>query len=901
MNARDELFAAVYPIVVRQIEAGARPTPQTVSEFVTSLGAPLSLMNPHLQISDDDYLAVARRIETLIDIELESAVVIEKGYEAWLDERRASIEPYYWDRYRALLGQRGLPPSVCAEIGSGTDRVLDLLRDPTAAGSWDRRGLVVGNVQSGKTAHYTGLVCKAADAGFKVIIIIAGIHNNLRNQTQKRIDEGFIGEHRVRELTSVRRESIGVGKISSERRPIGFTSSNQDFTKATADAMGARLSAFNEPAVFVIKKNPTTLRNLIAWLKPTDGSGITEPLLLIDDEADNASINVAYSKNDISTINDLIRRLLRMFDKSAYVGYTATPFANIFIDPTSDDEMVADDLFPRSFIVSLDAPTNYVGAKRIFLDTPTEFLEWIKDSEDLLPVRHKKDHPVVQLPNSLVDAVRAFVLTRAIRIGRGDGREHSSMLINASRFVGVQQDLKTLVLRRLEDMKDAVRMNHALSSIVALADPEIGELKRVFDDQFSDADVVWPDVLAQLWEAAAPIRVVSVNSQSSDHLNYDEYSNGLHVIAVGGLALSRGLTLEGLSTTYFLRNSQMYDTLLQMGRWFGYRPGYEDLCRIWMTETVAGWYAHVAESVEELREELRKMASEGRSPEDFGLKVRSHPAALIVTARNKMGAGETRTLRIGLAERNIQTRALNADHRTGNIAAARRLLKALTHDGADWSAGIPVKGGTWFQDVPLALVHTFLEEFSNSSYSILTDPDAVLAYIDERPEEMEFWDLFVAHLVDSERGYISEALGKRMTLRQRTVDIRDNVIEFRKSNFVDPADERVGLTPEQIALAEEAFRQRNQPGGSGYNYSALTYRQQRKSPQLGLHLMKLTDDADRDDDDNPAVILEPWLAWNISFPDTEHENLTTTYVVNAIWHREYLDAEDADQEDDDED
>ena len=896
MNARDELFATVYPLVMRQIEQGSKPTPEFLRESVAAFAQPLMMMNPELQIGEEDSIAVARRVETLIDIDLGEAVVIEKGYEAWLDNRRASIDPYYWDRYRTTLGHVGFPPAVVAEIGAGTDRVLDLLRDPTVSASWDRRGLVMGNVQSGKTAHYTGLVCKAADAGFKVIIIIAGIHNNLRNQTQKRIDEGFIGEHRVRELNSVRRERIGVGRIAWDRRPVGFTSSNQDFTKATADAMGVPFSALSEPAVFVIKKNPTTLRNLIAWLQPTSGETIGEPLLLIDDEADNASINVAYSKNDVSTINDLLRQLLKMFSKSAYVGYTATPFANIFIDPTSEGDMVADDLFPRSFIVSLDAPTNYLGARRVFLEEPEDFLRWIEDSEDLLPVRHKKNHPIVQLPESLVDAIRAFVLTRAIRITRGDAHKHSSMLVNASRFVAVQNDLRTLVLRRLEEIKDTSRINHALSASAALKDPEIAELKRVFDAQFATVDIVWTEVLAQLWEAAAPIRVVAVNSQSSDHLTYDEDANGLHVIAVGGLALSRGLTLEGLSTTYFLRNSQMYDTLLQMGRWFGYRPGYEDLCRIWMTEEVAGWYAHVADSVEELREELRKMAAEGRSPEDFGLKVRSHPAALIVTARNKMGAGEKRVVRIGLAERNIQTRALGAADREWNIGVARSLLDSLDAGGHGWSTGIQVPGGTWIQDVPLEAVRTFLRGFRNSSYSMLTETDAVLAYLNGRPEEMQYWDLFVAHLAESGKGGEFDELGPKLNVRLRTVDSRNGVVEFRKSNFLDPNDEKVGLSEEQIERAEESFRDHNQPGRTGkFNYSALTYRQQRARPQLGIHLLKV--DTVPEDPESP----QPWLAWNMSFPVTQRVNETTTYVVNAIWLEEYIVADAAGEGDNDDD
>lgn len=894
MNARDELFDMAYPVVLRRVEEGEEPTPESLQRIVEALGTVIPQVKPGLEITPDDVTAVVKRVETLVDIQIDHDIIVKKDHEPWLHARRMDIDPFYWNRYRAWLQRGGLPPAVIAEMGAGTDRVLDLLADPREELPWDRRGLVMGNVQSGKTAHYTGLVCKAADAGFRVIIIIAGIHNNLRNQTQGRIDEGFIGEHRVREGASVRRERLGVGRIDAHRRPVGLTSSTHDFTKAIADAMGFSFDALNEPAVFVIKKNPTTLKNLLAWLKPPGDKQLPFPLLLIDDEADNASINVAYSRDEVSTINKLIRNLLDTFSHSAYVGYTATPFANIFIDPATPDDMVSEDLFPRSFIVSLDAPSNYFGATRVFLEDSSSFLRWIEDAEDLLPSKHKKDHPVNQLPESLVDAVRAFVLTRAIRIIRGDGAEHSSMLVNASRFVSVQGAIGQQVTQHLQAVQDAALLNHALAEAQALMDPEIAGMKRVFLSEFADAGPGWSDVLAQLWAAAAPIRVAVINGSSADRLQYDQHPQGLHVIAVGGLALSRGLTLEGLSTTYFLRNSQMYDTLLQMGRWFGYRPRYEDLCRIWMPEEVAGWYAHIAESVEELREELRKMAADGGSPADFGLKVRSHPATLIVTARNKMGAAETRTVRIGLALRNVQTGALSLGSRDANISSGRELVQLMLGNGGRTEA---VAGGLLIRDVPLEGVRTFLGGFKNNVYSMLTDPAAILAYLDGRSHEVALWDLFIAQRVKEDDGGVSDALGLSLNLRSRTVDLRRGRVQFRRANFLDPNDEKVGLSAQQIAVAEEEFRNEHQPRDGKFNYSALAYRMKRERPQLGLHLLNLRSGAEP-----PDKLPTPWLAWNISFPGTNEPNETTEYVVNPIWLDEFIgdggDVEGSDDEDD---
>ncbi len=560
---------------------------------------------PGLAVEEIEY--VARQIEERMDIVIGLPdVLISKDWEPWLNAVKAEIDPFYWDRYRDYLIQQGLPPFVLASLSETTDRLLDLLHNPIGDEEWDRRGLVMGNVQSGKTGNYIGLIAKAADAGFKVIIVIAGIHNNLRNQTQARVDAGFIGSHR-NQAADNKAEKVGVGLIDDRHKPIHFTTSKRDFSKATASAVGVSLSALNQPAVFVIKKNATTLKNLVEWLKDHnrvgDNGPISSPLLVIDDEADNASINVATKMNEISRINGLIRELLSSFSRSAYVGYTATPFANIFIDPDSDDQMVKEELFPRSFIVSLDAPNNYMSPRGIFLDDEDDaVLRTIDDHVTCLPFNHKKSLLVDDLPDSLIEALRTFVVTRAIRVARGQGDEHASMLVNVSRFIDVQQQLRNVLHLELSDIVNAIRVNYMRSSAEALRDAEMTALHATFETEFPEIEFDWADLQPLLLEAAASITVVEINGRSTGLLNYDAHTEkGLHVVAVGGLALSRGLTLEGLSTTYFLRNSLMYDTLLQMGRWFGYRPGYDDLVRIWMTSDSAASYALVAAAVEELR------------------------------------------------------------------------------------------------------------------------------------------------------------------------------------------------------------------------------------------------------------------------------------------------------------
>ena len=327
-------------VAVRGLLGSELPTQEAIRGYVDQFRRVFP------SVTDEEAQALVREFETVHGVTMrDGAALQETGFEPWLEDSRSGWEPYYWDRYRTLLANRNFSGHVLATMDNVTDRILGLLENPAREGEWDRRGMVMGHVQSGKTANYTGLICKAADAGYKVIVIIAGIHNNLRNQTQRRIDEGLVGFDSTGGVknTLPGKTVVGVGRFDFQRRPNVFTTSLRDFNKATADSVGVPLQNLREPAVFVIKKNPSTLRNLIEWLTAHNAqrgtSTVREPMLLIDDEADNASINIRYRQEEVSRINGQIRQLLRLFDRSCYVGYTATPFANIFIDPDSDDTM----------------------------------------------------------------------------------------------------------------------------------------------------------------------------------------------------------------------------------------------------------------------------------------------------------------------------------------------------------------------------------------------------------------------------------------------------------------------------------------------------------------------------------------------------------------------------------
>ena len=854
-------------------------------------------------VADADAEQIARWAEAIHDVSMAEGATLQTDFEPWLDDARADIEPYYWDRYRQLLAEQ-LGRQVLTTFDSVTDRVLGLLENPQKEGRWDRRGMVVGHVQSGKTANYIGLVAKAADAGYRVIIVIAGLQNNLRDQTQRRVDQGFIGlDTGKQRVLSVAERRVGVGRRDSRRSPTAFTTIYSDFNRDIASNVGLPLRNLTEPAVFVIKKNSHTLKNLIGWLRDHNArqgtSAIQEPMLLIDDEADNASINIEHGADGVSRINGLIRELLGLFERSCYIGYTATPFANIFIDPKTEDEMIGDDLFPRHFMVSLDPPNNYFGPAQVFNEDSPGVIRHIADHEDLLPLSHKIDHSLAVLPPSLETATRAFLLARAIRLARGHGRAHNSMLVNVSRFVAVQNQVCTLLHEFVRKVGASVQVYGELPESEALLDPELDELRQVFRAEHEGTcGVPWAAVQQALWKSVSAVRVVAVNSKANEPLDYASYEqSGLNVIAVGGLSLSRGLTLEGLTVSYVLRNSMTYDTLLQMGRWFGYRPDYDDVCRVWLTDEAEGWYAHISESIEELRDEVRRMQAVNATPEEFGLRVRSHPARLLVTARNKMGSGRRLRFAIGLANRFVETAVLRHDQQAleTNRSAATRLAERLHSGGLTFEAPGTGSGGRLVRGVPVAAVDEFLAIFRNHDDGApLTATGPVRAYIQEAPPaELSDWDVLFAGLSelrgeDRANTLVEHSFGFPLYCQRRGPGRRSEpgttLFITNRQRVSSRGIERVGLSEERIRQCEAAYTERT------VNYPDWIYRKARPRPLLVVHLLAIGAK------DSDLSAQKPVVAWSISFPESDRPQETVEYVVNTTWLKERLEDEREDDE-----
>ncbi|WP_262269587.1 Z1 domain-containing protein [Microvirga yunnanensis] len=881
----DNLTLELLRSVVRPVIAkAALPSPDVIRQTIDEFRG-----LPSLAVSDEEAEQLARDIESQLEINMTlGSVIQEQGFVEWYPAAKAGIDPIYWERYRILLEQKGFAPQVLATLDQVTDRITGLLENPNRDGPWDRRGMVVGHVQSGKTANYTGLICKAADAGYKLIVVIAGIHNNLRNQTQQRIDEGFVG----RDSSHPKRPPIGVGKFSRQSTPITLTTATSDFNAAGAGIAGMELKASTVPVVLVIKKNSNTLKNLITWLKAHNTGLMSEfvdaPMLLIDDEADNASINTSANPGEAPRINALIRELLNLFRRKCYVGYTATPFANIFVDPDTEHDMLKADLFPRDFIITLDPPTNYFGAAKIFqTDEGKAHLRDIDDNGDILPIVHKIDFRVVDLPETLLEAVRTFVVARAIRILRGQGRAHTSMLVNASRFTNVQKQLRNHIHEYVKKLERAIRYEAAMED----TSPHILALKQTWKKEYGGLEFSWKNIKGVLLESIAPIQVVEVNSGSAGNLDYaDHAENGLQVIAVGGFSLSRGLTLEGLTVSYFLRNSIMYDTLLQMGRWFGYRPGYEDLCRIWMPVEAQGWYEHISESIDELRDEMRRMEQAKLTPKDFGLKVRSHPDSLIVTARNKMRTAESVNVSIGLSNEFIETYALSAnpDHVTANFNSAKDLVATLVS-----RSGVPERnrGNYLWTDVPADDVVLFIERFINHQRSLHTSSKPVADFIRAGMSgELSSWDVAVVGRNTGSTDVLkADELGLELYCQERTLGKAWRAGDFylvgNKSRVSSRGIERIGISEEMQRSAEESYRQ-GKSGSEPINYPDRIFRDVRQRPLLLIQPLDLrTDEESRDPQRVSQVAV---IAWSISFPRTKFEHRAATYAVNRTWWREYF-------------
>lgn len=585
---------------------------------------------------------ITRDVEYSLSVTMSSgSALLAKDYKPWYFERKNQIVSRFWNRYRKYLSKR-LPYKVMGELDITTSKIIDYAGDPTIEGLFQRRGLVVGDVQSGKTNCYLGVTCRAIDAGYDYIIILTGTTNSLRIQTQMRVDEGVTGFNSDPEKI---KELLGVG-LEGERLPINtITNIESDFRVVFVPTN----SASSGPSILVVKKNVTILDNIYNWLDTPlnkDPSGlINKSLLLIDDEADYASIDTGpgTGTDTIRKTNLKIRKILSLFARASYIGYTATPYANIFINPDSYDDMVKEDLFPKDFIYSMWAPSNYIGPRSIFEpDGKYHYmLRTIPNSEKLFEgnLTHKKTAIFMEIPESMKTAIAAFFIGCTMRDLKGDRDKPMSMMIHITRFNDVQDTILEAIEKAIDNLREDIISYYALSESEALKHESISFIHDVWVKEFSDIDWphnTWGEIQRNMHESVHSIKYLMINAKSIDkYIDYRKYPD-FRTIVIGGNALSRGLTLEGLMVSYFYRVSKQYDTLLQMGRWFGYKDGFAEVCRVWTNPGVQTWFGYIGRVNEELKTDIDDMCAQKKTPTEYGLHVQEDMTGLIMTSRAKM-------------------------------------------------------------------------------------------------------------------------------------------------------------------------------------------------------------------------------------------------------------------------
>lgn len=888
-------------------------TPTKIRDTVSAVATALNF-----DLDDQQIESMCRLFELQFSVRQNFGHVVRKKNSEpwWYKSIEDGLPTHYSSRFHKYITQDRfvqLPIAVANRTNEVTDQIIDLAGNPKLEGHWKRRGMVIGHVQSGKTLNYSSVITKAADAGYRVIILLAGITNSLRRQTQDRIDHAFIGKQSIEQNTSTNR--IGAANYTQDdeiiRHPNYLTSLERDFSKKSVLAnLGVQFETSTEPMIFVCKKNVSTLRNIYEFLDDMRSTGLlSQPFLMVDDEADNASINTLLHKDKVSAINQSLRNILSLFDRSSYIGYTATPFANIFIDPDTEDEMGNDDLFPTDFIKTLEAPTNYVGPNEVFGE-----YGHLRDTMVLspgnyttsLPRGHKSDLILTELPESLEEAILVFIIAKAIRVWRGQHKKHCSMMVNISVFNNVQAQAYNLINEYLEKVRNDIISNAKVTKYPAKS--ILHKLKRLFEIEFqgkasADNSSLYPEWQElDLFKAVRLMRVSLVNMTSSP-LNFDSEPDGLTVIAIGGLALSRGLTLEGLTVSYILRNASAYDTLMQMGRWFGYRPGYEDLCRLYIPNTSRDHYVKTTEAIMELRDELQIMQDLGKTPAEFGLKVRSHPQALAITAANKMKTAKKIDYFHGLGGKTIEGHAIYKSDKWNrhNRELTSKFLSELGHPSPE-NETIKQSDLFW-EDVPKSDILEFVSKFklppacSEFEYNPELGASVFSEFVNSGGSHLSSWQVAIANGLDTTSSEPDVLFSNKQLVKFRRASGKiDNssqgeIFSFTKSRKVStPVHAEFGLAIEDINELKE--NRENSDDGKLKQISSVLYNSRRTKPLLLIYEIEASIDGAR-------LFKERAVSFAIHFPD--HHSFRTikvTYAINRIAQQQelpFFDEEDGDE------
>lgn len=664
--------------------------------------------------------SILELIPVAVDQILNDLGPVKKKRNSLHDEQRGlwytgPIEDGIWSKLKAYyLSPTGKnwPADDIRSIDTASSEVVSLL-DAPRRDRFSTRGLVVGYVQSGKTANMTAVIAKAVDAGFRMIIILAGTTNKLREQTQKRLVDDVV-----------------------DRDPETWhllTDPDSDYYPGSSASIERCHSTGPDVRLFVVKKITSVLTRLKVVLENSRQQLHTCPTLIIDDESDQASINAAGAADEITATNRIIREIIHALPKVSYVGYTATPYANVLISPERDaNGNIADDLYPAHFITALPCPETYFGAERLF---GRYFIDGDRDDQDGLdmirpipvedislirpPPKGGADF-VPEIPGTLDSALRWFIIATA---AKAKPDRHSTMLIHVTHLVAVHGKLAGAVEARVNELKAALQKGDR-QLLGELRNMWETEYPRVDPSEFGRTPKNWNDFADTLPEVADRIEVVVENSESENRIDYD--AGPKTYVAIGGHVLARGLTMEGLISSYFLRTSRQYDTLMQMGRWFGYRRGYEELPRLWASEGVLSSFRELATVEAEIREDIAVYREHNVSPLQFAVRIREIPG-MMVTARNKMTAAVRTSL--SFDGRHLQTLRYSekdSDWLNNNWNAGVALVDSIDKMGLVWQTG---NRGRYVVGVSHNMIIRFLNTYRKHAEQGSIDLEAMRSFV----------------------------------------------------------------------------------------------------------------------------------------------------------------------------
>ncbi|EPK6163995.1 Z1 domain-containing protein [Providencia stuartii] len=700
---------------------------------------------------------------------------IIKQNEEWYEGPKA--DDIHWPALKSYLSNiKRWDRDTVTSIDDTSSEVVSLLANPKIK-SFQKKGLVVGYVQSGKTANMTAVIAKAVDAGYNLIVILAGTTNKLRAQTQGRIDSDIVERNRHLWIRYTTSEDDGDFNIPPNRAFTVPTGENTQLVVMKKEK--SRLEAFRQTIIGRLDDKLGTSPEALEKLK----------VLIIDDECDQASVNTSDDNSaDMTSINSEIRKIIHALPSVSYVGYTATPFANVFIDPhiMNNDKDVDDllDLYPEDFITALPRSRGYFGAREVFGFDPEDANKETDEEAGLNIIRNIPDekielltpasrddresfHP--ELISELEHAILWFLISCSIRRYRKHVNHHMTMLIHTSQYTAQHANMSNVVRKWILDNKgDLIIPTSAI--FLKMEKLFIEETKKrplTFNDELK-----LTDLLVSLEEVLNNLEIAIENGESDSRLDYE--SGPKTYIVIGGTVLARGLTLEGLIVSFFLRTTKQYDTLLQMGRWFGYRNGYEDLPRLWTTTKLTSQFRALSYIEEEIRDDILKYKNENITPLEFAVRVRSIPG-MAITAISKMGSASRSY--ISFEGRHVQT--IRYEHKNkeivnGNWGAASTLINELIDKNEKHSK---VKNNQLFSGISIEIIKNFLEQYSICNNHMNLNNKMILDYIERNKSTLDFWNVGV---ISPESGELSKKeLGKL------------GIINTNNRSQLDPTDKEI--------------------------------------------------------------------------------------------------------------